>query len=726
MIPLAAREGLYKRVFLPQTILVPVGQWGERVCRHFFSSLQLSYSLRSRGHDHPWSPDELKACFGSIAISRLPGAPDMEWARHRIMWPEVDESDSRLEVHGTLDDAEFWSVPRASFERLTPVLYRSVESALKVEIARVGFLDHLDGCRALGVEVPEDLANQPRWIIIVGSLWEPEVASVVRRLPSWLNQAVPGVSATTRFLYLVDAGAPDRPRHPREPWTELPHCLCAQFLNAIENTRILYPEGLFVVASPDARGTILPEAVRTATAAGILRGLFWSRLFAGAPRPAEQRTVWNKLTMQVPGATPTTERTGAWLEVGLNLDALPSLMVRESMSGWAIRCLSTVGEPGEFNAVIDQIRSRVGRGEQATILINEWLNTWAGGTIPWSHAVLLQLRAWLEAEVRRVLDEAPPLPPPAQGPLPWWKRILIFLRLMRSPTPPPLQPPVDRRKVSEFYDELHSWVCFCLSLLDRMEQRTGEFEPTVNERHYDLSWYDDRTLMLRPRRLPLTNDCPPRVRDMLLELQRELPELIMESTLASGPDLEAFLHLLSERIEALVRTGQTQEWGTAEQEWNSIGVAQWIGSNPQLAQLIAGVIKERFVPLWRPLPNFGWEGRLTVFDFGAPLGEPLGDSATESAWLAVLAELRRIEGRWIPPGTLNGDFEAFDPKRVLWVRWPGLYRIGLLWTEFQGDNRPFRAAWSHADSKLRAADWMQRNPEQSGLIGFSDDIQQRY
>ncbi|MBI3896455.1 MAG: hypothetical protein HY313_11050 [Acidobacteria bacterium] len=712
---LPSYEGLYGRAFLPPVVIVSVGRWGSKAASSFFHYLANTFSGR-----------DISSCFARIAVVRsgITGY-ELNWAADVVEWPEV--SGRKLPLQFDTDIQEFWAPPRSSFESVVDQLYSDLG---RVVTHRYAWLDAQDGWRQqtqeIGLRVPAVAQNPQHWIVILASIYEPDVGSVLVRFVKELQQRPPIENTDCRYLFLIDAGLPDEPEDPATPWIDLPGWLAAEALIGMEQFRPRYPAIAYLLSGRNRAGRTEPEGSRIAMTSGLLRAFFCSELLdsRAAPDGLPQSNYWNEVAIpQLPGGV-GMERVAHFIEFALDADNLPVVAAREAMSRWRSR-IGNSGRELRFDAMKQDVLNALSGSESVEQISCRWLEAWTtDGVLQSALGQFGTLLSWMadeqnldDAEYERLmaLANAQPLLPDAVGDR-WWKRLRRLLRKQ----PQPLQDYAEDAKLVKKRmlnrEGLCRWLRFGADFFDTVYREDGPFQDTRYDMHYSCEQWDQRTIVLKLQRLPLEADCPPAIQKIVSEASNELPRLMVQCARQCSSS-EAFIDQLQAALSR--RFKELFNAANATVRWNTYGFGQWLASDPQLAPRLADLLCERFIVPWNPIAGHEWQGHLAVLSFERPANHDAYDPL-RIAWRALAGELRRRDSASQPLiGSAQPVVADLNPDAdILWIRWPQILSLGFLWFESSPPGQRFAEAVDHGPPRSRAREWLAAHPEDAPLLEF--------
>lgn len=722
-IELPSYRGAYKRRFLPPTAMIGVGRWGNEVLAKFFDYLDASFTV------------DTKRLFCRLAFFRSLDERTIRsnWAQLNVHWADSLDVLKHDEFRFDLPerDALFWGSPRYEFTALLPGLLAGCLEEIRRLVGAVSTTDWQKACQDVGVRHPVDFASCSKWVVIAGSLHEPEVAVLVAQLiTAFQSDVLTQYSYNTRFLLLLDAGIPDEPGHRGYIWHHIPDALAAQSCVAINQFKPEFPSIAYYFSTPNAREVQVTADTRMAAAAALLRGYFISTLLSPNPSggvDTQQLNKRNTLTLASNPQGIRADRAAVFLEVSLQLSNLDSLVTQLVLARWKTIRMTPAADLVLFETITELVRGISSSGKDgARGIVTEWTRKWfSGGINPGQREQLRLLSSWI-IEQRRMLGEALVSANSEVGPTEkhsrkWYSR---FLR-----TPDPVLAAATRasardlrlarhQEETNFYDELSRLVERLVQLDEFISSADSPFEDRTGDWHFDEREYDDWTLILKYRRLPNYDDCPVFVRRMIDGLSVNVDQAIID--LAS--DVGAIAVSLDGMVLTLTDAVGRELASLTEigDKWKKIGLSQWVRSDPQLRRRIAQFITRRMVPLFSPLLERHWPGELTLFDFRlAQDGNQFDD--TKQAWELVLDSFPDVadDHDLLKVGSARTLYSAaLAPSRIANESWPALYGWGLLWSEVSGSGGAFRNCWSHEALRNKAKRALVGNDRIGDLISL--------
>jgi hypothetical protein len=265
-------------------------------------------------------------------------------------------------------------------------------------------------------------------------------------------------------------------------------------------------------------------------------------------------------------------------------------------------------------------------------------------------------------------------------------------------------------------ERMRNWLKFGAEFFAQVYREDGPFHDTVYDTHYVWEDWDQRTIVLKLRRLPLNGDCPPAIQGIVSELSKEVPDLMLQAA-RQCPSAEASVQQLESALSR--RFKESVDFGDANARWNTFGFAQWLASDPQLSRLVAGVLSEKFIVPWRPIAGHDWQGHLVVLSYEVP-GDRDRHNAARNAWNRAAGELRRYEPASRPViGSARPIMAELNPDtELLWVRWPQVLSLGFFWFESSPLGRRFAEDADHEPLRRAAREWVTSHPEDEPLFAF--------
>mgnify|MGYP005810868115 CR=1 FL=1 len=727
-------NGVYGRLFASPSLVIGLGRWGTEVCSTFFQQMSDSLAPVARGLVPDGGTTSLKGCFATLACIRdmdrisLP----VEWADVVHAWsPCLDEvNDGYTDIEGDYASVAFWRVPRSSFVLQEQEFIRVLVPQLRDLLARVSSNSWQAGCRALGLREAGNLDWSRKWIIAVGSMFEPEVPLILERLRTLiLDDVLHGEESQCHFLYVLDAGLPDAPASRNCVWVNCPASLIAQFL---AGTTLVQPGPkavAFYTTATSALGYGTPERDRSAVACGLLKSYLTTYLLA----PRESRTPrWDTLSLSSIPPSATADRTAVHVEVALDLQNLPELLAQELLARWKKRLF---GEQFQltscntlsawFNAWVDTLNDG-----QPAALDRDLLNQWFGaGLNPGQQVELDSFKYAVGEYKRRLLEELERASDredlPANQALD--DGILTVLRRWFG-AKKAADPRIHNSRTDIPTDIVNAKITRCdelLMFLERLGVLLSEigrlesiFQDRIYDEHFSSAQDSAASLLLSYRRIPLKENCPPFILQYLEASDHRVPDYIFQTLLmcSNSADLS---RVLIRQLASLWQTYPARP-EDADQRWEQIGLAQWLRSDPYLADAIARFAYDKLVPLWKAHPGreSNWDGFLTVFDYGVRPGGPPSEATTRAlealhrSWRAVHQEERKHDF-----GIRNHSAEiAFAPTQIHWESWPCFSGLALLWTDYPILGNGFRLDWNADPFYRQSNDWAQANPDRARLV----------
>jgi hypothetical protein len=701
-------------------MIISVGRWGSKAASHFFSYVADAFPTL-----------DIRSCFARIAVVRddIPGY-ELEWKKDAVDWPAM--SGVRFPLDEDIDTQELWTPPRREFESAADQLYFNLGPSV---IRRFAWLDVQDGWRQeanrTGFTVPA-VAQQPQhWIAILGNVFEPEVATFLVRFVNKFQNRPPIVNTDCRYLFLVDAGLPDDPKDPT-PWVDLPSWLAEEALCAIKELNSSYPAITYLLSERNGAGRTEAEGGRVAIAAGILRSLFCSGLLDSrtAPNGTPKSGYWNELAVLSPPSHVGMERVAHFIEFALDAENLPVIVAHEVLARWRKTITSIARQVDLAQIKADVLKALAGQ-ESLDAVVGDWLKTWSSEGVAQSSLSQFQSAlSWAsdeqatdDAEFDRISalakKQAESRAVESGGVWEWLKRLLKRLFGRKKDASPRdyigEASAIKRRMMMR--EQIRDWLRFGAEFFAQVYREDGPFRDTIYKEHYDREDWDQRTIVLRLRRLPLNDDCPPAIQQIASSLTKELPNLMVEAARQSR-SAETFIEVLDSAL--CRRFGDSFDSGDPTVRWNTFGFAQWLANDPELPLLVAKALCEQFVVPWRHIAGHHWQGHLAVLSYESP-GDRDEHGALRKGWDRLAAELRRLEPASRPVigsaqpvmADLNADTD------ILWVRWPQLLSMGLFWFESSALGGGFARDADHQAVQSTAQEWATSHAEDHALVEFS-------
>jgi len=714
--------GLYRRAFLSPTFFVGIGRWGTRVCGKFLNEFEASYALKLQPDGPADGPRSARECFAKLAWVRDMDAnlPSVQWATEVRTWPaDVDEYSEPgfSDVHGTHSTEAFWRVPLARFRAHLPTQLEQAAPFMRNLLSSVSTTTWHDGARALGFVPASNLALCFRWVVCVGSLFEPETALIAAELPSFITQTVlRGDEGRCRFLFLLDAGIPDNPECDGQPWANCPDSIVAQFLASLEHIRdVGAGSAAFLSTSTSVIGLDAPERDREAAAVGILKAYFSSTLLEPrANAPAE----WQTLSLASQSAAVTPARTAVFVELALNLENLPRLIAQDLLASWRrssysekFRLVSAAELAGCLRTWLSSLN-----GEGPADFLAASLQQWAHeGLHPEQHAQLEAFGATVEDTKQTLLAQieaaatSTNVPSSKSGGFWNWLRGLFGKNpeVANAATPPTN---ILNERVCRC-DSLLTYLERLRELLDEVARPQSDFQDRTFDTHLESKEIRHGFLLLSYRRLPLRDSCPEAVRRYLSFAEGKVPDAILASWTAVGVDRSVLDCLLS-HLESEWKNRDGGE-RNADERWKQLGFVQWMRTDSALAAAVARYGYSRLRALWQPYAGRqeNWKGFLTVFDYG--VGARMNQvSPTEEAMTAFSRAWHEVHvsecGHQLGVSSLPPD-----PELIQYERWPALLGLGLLWTDYPVDGHGFIDDWYSQRLREQASAWQREHPTEA-------------
>lgn len=597
-------EGLYDRMFIAPTVFIGLGRWGNAVCDTFFRDVLTTLNPTRSRATHSGAPTSLSNCFSRMAWVRDMDRdnPAVSWAAEKHLWPaSPDAPDSERFSDVTGDDSlvSFWSVPRSCFRMLLAQQWQLLAPTFKRLLERVTSTAWLDGCDAWGLQVPPELESTDKWIVTVGSLFEPEVGVVIADLERFVQQNLRAGEAGFKFLHILDLGIPSHPEHPDENWVTCPASLRAQLLASFQEVQNIHERSIcFYTTSINRAGFSVSAKQRVASAVGILRSYFTGTLLSPREKGAKLLSVFKH--RDGPAAV-TAERTSVFLEFALDLDNLAELIARELLARWKRDTYRDDAQLVEFEELKSLFAERFsptpGAGRRILEdLSNKWFHS---GVNPIQAEPLETFRSWIEGNKASWIesmqhDAVPSLQASEAPPRSLWDRIKAFFGFTSQPIAPPVSRAESLRQRVEFSDEVLRDLTAVATVFREIATPESAFQDVTYDEHLKIVAVSPSTLLAIYRRLPLEADCPPAVREFLSRTRTMVPDMILQAM--HSP--EQLVPIVLRGVATLWRTATANQ--QADDRWASRGIAQWIRYDSALAGQIASYASRTLIPLWKP------------------------------------------------------------------------------------------------------------------------------
>jgi hypothetical protein len=561
-------------------------------------------------------------------------------------------------------------------------------------------------------------------------MFEPEVASVVVRVVEEFRRQPAIVNKDCRYLFLLDAGLPDDPKSSMTPWVDLPSWLAEEALRAIRELQWRYPAITYLLSESNAAGRTEAERGRVAIAAGILRSLFCSQMLDSrlAPNGTRLSNYWNEVAVLGRPADIGMERVSHFIEFALDDENLPAVVAHEVLARWR-KALPDTAVVFDLGAIKQDVLKALSNPESTDTVVDDWWKVWTSKGVRESvQSQFDAALAWMsdeqsidDADFERLsaLAQRPTQSPDAVESQGVWKRLKRALGFSR---PEPRRDyegdarAIKRRMMAR--QQVRDWLKFGSDFFKLVYSEDGPFHDTIYDTHYSRADWDQRTIVLKLRRLPLNDDCPPAVQRIVSGLSNQLPDLMAQRVRQSS-SAEALIELLQDELcRRFKKSPDFEEDSTAR--WNAFGFVQWLASDPQLSRLLAGILSEQFIVPWHPIAGHTWQGHLAVLSHEVP-GDRDRHGAVRNAWSRLAAELRRREPTSQPViGSAQPPMADLNPETdLLWVRWPQVLSLGFFWFESSPAGRRFADDADHEALRRAAQAWVAAHPEDQSLFAFS-------
>jgi hypothetical protein len=718
-------DGVYDRLFIAPTVFIGLGRWGNAVCNRFFSDLLATFSLSQRSAVPSGAPRSIIDCFSRFAWVRDMDRdlPDLGWASDKQYWPphlDAVATERFSDVVGEDSIVTFWSTPRACFRSALDEQWQILVPTFKRLQERVSSATWRDGCVGLGLQVPPELESTDKWIVTVGSLFEPEVGVVMADFAGFVQQHLRAGESGYKFLNVIDAGLPADPERKDEIWVTCPGSLQAQLLSSVEDLRQTNENTIaFYCTSTDRSGYRVAVAARLGSALGVLRSYFTSSLLSPRDRSTARGSVFKN--PKEPTAV-SADRTSVFIEFALDLDNLDALIARELLARWKRRFFIESAPLAEFaelkKAFTDRQNNTFVTGGPS--IFEDFAVRWfqSTGLNFRQYEVLEIFKTWITADKEQRLEAiarnvaAQHEGAPVSDVSLWQKLKGRFALSRRAPVEPPISRIELLRRQVEFSDEALAALTALMELIREVATPGSVFQDVVYDTHLEIAAATPSTFIARYKRLPQDSDCPPYIREFLARCDVEIPAMILDA-------LDVREQGIAQLIQHVAARWNTETKGqTSDSRWVNRGIAQWISHDASLAAQVAMYANRILVPLWKPL-NYridNWRGFLTVFDYGVqPSSEPTAESAE------ALKCLAKAFGRLSPAtrmkfGVYRQEYSATFENETSWERWPSINSFGLFWIDTARDGMGFLADWDNQEFVTAADEWRSNFPLESTWI----------
>lgn len=726
-------DGLYDRLFIAPTVFIGLGRWGNTVCDLFFKELLTTFAPSQRSALPNGAPKTITDCFSKLAWVRDMdrSLPELGWASDIHCWPaNLDEVDAERfsDIIGEDSLVSFWSTPRSCFRSALEGQWQTLVPTVKRLQERVSSATWRDGCRGLGLQVPPELESTDKWIVTVGSLFEPEVGVVIADLARFIQEDLRAGQSGYKFLHIVDVGIPDEPGHENEIWATCPQSLQAQLLSSVEELGKTSETAIvFFSASTDRTGFRVASAARMGSALGVLRSYFTSALLSPRDRFTKLSSVFK--SPKEPTAV-SADRASVFMEFALDLDNLDTLIARELLGRWKRRFCIESAPLVTFEELVRAFDNRPNpTRSNGTEFFVDLAKTWfqETGLSPRQDQILEEFKSWITAGKEHLLESIARDAEKDHQPLPvrdrsfWHKLKTLFGASPRPPMAQSIGGTESLRGRVEFSDEILGSLAALITLIREVTTPESVFQDVTHDTHLEIAAVTSSTFVARYRRLPQESDCPPAIRAFLSRSEVEIPVMILGA-------LRSPQHVAAQVIQQVSARWNTETKGqTPDTRWEWRGIAQWIRHDISLSNQMARYAITKLVPLWK-LRNYridNWHGFLTVFDYGVELScEPTTLS------YEILKSLRRAFDGLRPEaemtfGASKRGYRSVFENDTIWERWPSIYSFGLLWTDTARDGMGFLADWDNQEFVTAGDEWKSAFPAEAAWIscrGQGDEV----
>jgi hypothetical protein len=641
--------------------------------------------------------------------------PQIAWASNSAIqaWPsnlDVAEPERFSDVDGDDAVASFWSTPRECFRSELEGQWRNLSPKFLRLLERVSSTKWQVGCDALGLQVPRDLESTDKWIVVVGSLYEPEVGVVLSDLARFVQETLRGGESGFKYLQILDAGIPSDPVHTSETWVTCPASLHAQFLYSLEElSRASANAMVFYTTSIGRAGFRVSAEERIGCALGVLRSYFTSSLLSPRDRADNYSSIFR--SREDPIAV-TPDRLSVFVEFTLDLSNLDKLIAHELLARWKRRFFNegapVVGLDELTRAFHEGMASTPDQGEK---LFDAFTLKWfkAPGVNPGQQQIIEEFRDWIKVKKENAIEARECLPEVSQNvseapaPASLWQKVKAFFGFGPSLTAVRTESRTadsraDLLKLVEFSHRVLKSSAALLTLLNEISTPESVFQDVTYDTHLEITLERPSTIVAQYRRLPLGDQCPPYIAKFLTEADARIPALIMQSLYSPEQVVDELLRATRD----LWRNEVANE--NAETRWGRRGIVQWIRQNPAFPNMIAEYAVRELVPLWKPLSwrADNWLGFITVFEFGVDSSSEPSEATTE-AFNAIKSAFNRTE-----PAiqmTFGAAKQRYLDTHVVWERWPSLFSIGFLWTDTARRGMGFSSDWDKRELDEAAKEW---------------------
>jgi hypothetical protein len=717
-------DGVYGRLFIAPTVFIGLGRWGNVVCDRFFNDLLITLAPSQRLAVPSGAPKSITDCFSRLAWVRDMDRqlPEIGWATDKQYWPpnlDAVDGDRFSDISGEDSLVSFWSTPRACFHSALDEQWQILVPTFKRLQERVSSANWRDGCLALGLKVPPELESTDKWIVTVGSLFEPEVGVVIADFARFVQEHLRAGESGYKFLHVIDVGMPADPGQQNEIWVTCPRSLQAQLLSGVERLGQISENTIFFYCtSTDRSGYRVAVAERTGSALGVLRSYFTSSLLSPRDRTSIKSSIFKN--PKQPTAV-SADRTSVFMEFALDLDNLDTLIARELLARWKRRFFIESAPLVEFEELIKAFTDRQnvtptkGRGIFADLAVKWFQST---GLNPRQEEVLETFKTWVAAGKEHMVEsiardsETQVASASVSDSSPWQKLKAIFGFARRAPLDLPTSGIESLRQKVEFSDEVLVALTALMTLIREVATPESAFQDVTYDTHLEIAAVTPSTFVAKYKRLPQDSDCPVHIRDFLSRSDVEIPAMILNALFSPEQAVAQVIQ------QAAARWGTETKRQDSDSRWMSRGIAQWIRHDASLSAQVATYAVRKLVPLWKPL-NYrtdNWHGFLTVFDYGVQLSS---EPTTESS--EALKSLRKAFGRLgsdseMKFGVSKQGYASALENEINWERWPNIDSFGLLWTDTARDGMGFCSDWDKQELLTAADEWKTAFPLESAWI----------
>jgi hypothetical protein len=274
----------------------------------------------------------------------------------------------------------------------------------------------------------------------------------------------------------------------------------------------------------------------------------------------------------------------------------------------------------------------------------------------------------------------------------------------------------------DFYDLLASLTERACELIKSSADMASPFVDRNHDYSLEESQVEGCTLFLRYKRLPSQGNCPPLLESTVEALTPSVQDMVLNVFLSPG-DVNIAIQGLVAQLAEDVRSA-LPDLLKHEDRWQAVGLSQWVRYDPAIRRIVARFLCRALSPQWSPLSTHEWRGFATLFDFNPPL-RPDEQNATSEALDRLVRDAASCvddKGMLLMGSKRQPMSETFEPRNMLFERWPAIFGWGVLWTEYPENSARFYEAWDKSSPIDNIQSWKKRNPKMEPLIRLSREV----